>query len=437
VDRTDMKRAACQAIDARQADIIQLAQRILAKPELGYKETATADVAKGVFAELGFAVREGLALTGVDGTLAGGQPGPTVLVMGELDAVMCREAPQSDPVTGAAHQCGHHIQMASMLGAAMGLAGANIAKHLAGATRFLGAPAEEYLEIEYRLQLKKEGKLAFLGGKQELLRQGYFDDVAMAMMVHAFGNTPEPAFLWNGTGNGFLAKFVRYRGKAAHAGAVPHEGVNALNAACLGVLAIHAQRETFQDEHAIRVHPIITKGGDVVNVVPADVRLETYVRGKNLDAILDASAKVERALKAGGDAVGAQTSIENVPGYLPILQDAELTRIAQENGRSLLGDRGMRDAGFMGGSFDVGDLSHVLPVVHPFVGGTRGSLHTAEFTITDYEAAAVLPAKLMAMTVIDLLADGAQAARRVTQGFKPLLTKAAYLELMDKVIRPR
>jgi metal-dependent amidase/aminoacylase/carboxypeptidase family protein len=251
------------------------------------------------------------------------------------------------------------------------------------------------------------------------------------MMVHAFADTPEPAFLMNAAGNGFMAKFIRYEGRPSHAGAAPHRGINALNAACIGIMAVHAQRETFQDDDAIRVHPIITRGGDVVNVVPSDVRLETYVRGKNLDAILDASAKVDRAFRAGGDAVGATTRITNIPGYLPIFQDRNLTEIAGNNGRALLGERGALEAGFMGGSFDVGDLSHLIPVVHPFATGTKGHLHTAEFCVTDYEAAVVLPAKLMAMCVIDLLAEGGREARRVKSEFQPRLTKQQYLELMQ------
>jgi amidohydrolase len=382
---------------------------------------------------LNLPVREGLAVTGVEGTLSGKEAGPTVVVMGELDSVMGRESPLADPVTGAAHLCGHHIQVASMLGAAMGLIGAGAGPYLSGQVKFLGCPAEEYLEIEYRLGLMAEGKISFLGGKQELIKLGYFDDVDAAMMVHAFADTAEPGFLMNATGNGFMAKFIRYEGKPSHAGAAPHRGINALNAACIGIMAVHAQRETFQDDDAIRVHPIITKGGDVVNVVPSDVRLETYVRGKNLEAILDASAKVDRAFKAGGDAVGAATQITNIPGYLPIFQDRNLTELATRNGRALLGDKGAQDAGFMGGSFDVGDLSHLIPVIHPFVTGTKGHLHTAEFCVTDYEAAVVLPAKLMAMCVIDLLADGAGEAKRVKKEFQPRLNKEQYLELMQRL----
>jgi len=431
----DLKRKVCAAIDRRQEDMIRVAKTMLGHPELGYREVKTTALVREVLKGLSLPLREGIALTGVEGTLSGKEPGPTVVVMGELDSVMGRESPLADPATGAAHLCGHHIQVASMLGAAMGLVDAQAAAYLTGQVKFLGCPAEEYLEIEYRLGLMAEGRISFLGGKQELIKLGYFDDVDAAMMVHSFADTPEPAFLMNAAGNGFMAKFIRYEGKPSHAGAAPHRGINALNAACIGIMAVHAQRETFQDDDAIRVHPIITKGGDVVNVVPSDVRLETYVRGKSLEAILDASAKVDRAFKAGGDAVGAATAITNIPGYLPIFQDRNLTEIASKNGRALLGDRGALEAGFMGGSFDVGDLSHLIPVVHPFVTGTKGHLHTAEFCVTDYIAAVVLPAKLMAMCVIDLLADGGGEARRVRKEFQPRLNKGQYLELMQRLTR--
>jgi len=433
MNREELKKKACQQIDQRREDMVRVAKTMLGHPELGYREIKTAAMVREVLKGLNLPVRERLAVTGVEGTLSGKEAGPTVVVMGELDSVMGRESPLADPVTGAAHLCGHHIQVASMLGTAMGLVGAGVSPYLSGQVKFLGCPAEEYLEIEYRLGLMAEGKISFLGGKQELIKLGYFDDVDAAMMVHSFADTAEPGFLMNATGNGFMAKFIRYEGKPSHAGAAPHRGINALNAACIGIMAVHAQRETFQDDDAIRVHPIITKGGDVVNVVPSDVRLETYVRGKNLDAILDASAKVDRAFKAGGDAVGAATKITNIPGYLPIFQDRSLTAIASRNGRALLGERGALEAGFMGGSFDVGDLSHLIPVVHPFVTGTQGHLHTAEFCVTDYEAAVVLPAKLMAMCVIDLLADGAGEAKRVKKEFQPRLTKQQYLDLMQRL----
>lgn len=169
-------------------------------------------------------------------------------------------------------------------------------------------------------------------------------------------------------------------------------------------------------------------------MVHSEVRLETYVLGKTLEAILDAFRKVDRAPRAGRDAAGARTSITNVPGYLPIIQDKILTEIARADGRALLAERGDLDAGFMGGSFDVGDISHLIPVLHLFVGGTRCSLHNLDFMMVDYEAAVVLSAKLMAMCVVDLPANGAREAIRVKEEFQPRLSTTQYLEPMRQLI---
>ncbi len=110
------------------------------------------------------------------------------------------------------------------------------------------------------------------------MAQGFFDNVDMAMMIHMAALGPDKKVIVGGTSNGFIGKLIKYKGKESHAGAAPHIGINALNAALLGLMGIHLQRETFKDEDHIRVHPIITKGGDLVNVIPADVRMETYVR---------------------------------------------------------------------------------------------------------------------------------------------------------------
>src|SRR6185369_13835703 len=124
--------------------------------------------------------------------------------------------------------------------------------------------------------------------------------------------------------------------RAAHAGGAPHRGVNALYAAHIGLMAINAVRETFRDDDTIRVHPIVTHGGSQVNVIPADVRLETYVRGRTVEAILDANAKVDRAFRAGALGLGARVEIETLPGYLPLFNDPELTRHFEANVRPLV-----------------------------------------------------------------------------------------------------
>ncbi len=185
-----------------------------------------------------------------------------------------------------------------------------------GEAVFFAVPAEEYGEIEFKNRLKEEGKILFGGGKSELIRIGAFDDISLALVHHL---SPGGIHVGNGTSNGFVSKVIRYMGKEAHAAAQPERGINALNAASLGLSALAFQRETFRDEDFVRVHPIVTKGGNLVNVVPGEAVVETLVRAKSPDAILDAARKTDRAFTAGAFALGAGIEIETMPGYLPRL----------------------------------------------------------------------------------------------------------------------
>lgn len=427
----ELKTLVCQAIDEQADRIIAFAKAVEETPELGFKETKTAARTARFFQDLGLPYREGLALTGVKARLKENAAGPTVAILGELDAVRCPDSPQADPLTGAAHACGHSLQLAAMCGAALGLKRAGVADHLAGNVAFMAVPAEEYVEIAYRLKLREEGKLHYLGGKQELIYRGEFDDIDIAMMVHSAKEQPEAAVLIGESSNGFIGKTIQYIGKEAHAAEAPDQGINALNAAMLGLMGIHALRETFRDQDVVRVHPIITKGGDLVNSVPADVRLETYVRAKTMAAIDATHHKVDRALKAGGDAVGAQTIIKTLPGYLPLDCPAELNELFAANARQFIAPDKLIRAGHFGGSTDMGDVSHLIPSIHPYVGGVTGSLHVRDFRVVDYFAACVLPAKLLAMTAVDLLAGNAEKAKAIIANFKPLLTKKQYIKLLD------
>lgn len=428
----ELKRRVCQAIDDNTDAIVQIAQELERTPELGFKETKTTAAVARFLRDAGYVCREGLALTGVRTSLNPAAAGPNVAVIGELDAVVCPDSPTADPLTGAAHACGHNLQLGAMLGAALGLKNSGIAGSLAGNVTFMAVPAEEYVEIEFRQQLRKQGKIHYLGGKQELVHRGEFDDVDLAMMIHADKDAPGPRIGLCDTCNGFIGMTVQYIGKEAHAAGAPHEGINALNAAMIGLMGVHALRETFRDQDIVRVHPIITKGGDLVNIVPADVRMETYVRARTMAAIEGTYGKVARALKAGGDSVGAQTHIHTIPGYLPLTCCTDLNDVFRRNAAALLPPDCVVDNGHFGGSTDMGDISHIIPSIHPFAGGVCGAHHTKDFHTTDPVAACVLPAKIMAMTVIDLLADHAARATQIRQNWRPVLTKAEYLALLDK-----
>ncbi|MFH1571860.1 MAG: amidohydrolase [Gemmatimonadota bacterium] len=436
MDREQLKAAVCQAIEARRERIIGLGEAIMSEPELGFKEVKTAARARAAFEEAGLPCTDGLALTGVRAVLCGRRPGPTVALLGELDALIVPDHPRADAETGAAHACGHNAQVAGLCGAALGLAAAGAAEHLAGTIAFLAVPAEEYVEIEYRLGLVRQGRITFPAGKPELVALGCFDDVDLALLIHAgSSDAVEGAMGVASSSNGFLAKSIRFRGRAAHAGVAPEKGVNALYAAQLALSAINAQRETFRDQDCVRVHPIITRGGDLVNIIPAEVCVETYVRARTAEAMLEAASRVDRALRGAALAMGCGVEIDTVPGFLPLVNDPGLAALFRTNAGRLLGDDAYRDYPHSGGSTDAGDLSHIMPVLHPVMTGARGGVHAADWCIADPDAGYVVPAKALVMMAVDLLFGQAEEARRVLAASRPPLTREAYLQQQRAVFR--
>jgi amidohydrolase len=309
----------------------------------------------------------------------------------------------------------------------MGLVDAKAFEHLAGRVVFFAVPAEEGGDLEWRMRQRQAGALEFFGGKPELVRLGHFDDVDLAMMIHTTSRPEDGKAGVPESNNGCIVKTVRYVGRAAHAGGAPHLGVNALYAAQIALAAINAIRETFRDEDTIRVHPIITHGGSQVNVIPGEVRLETYVRGRTVEAILDANRKVDRALRAGALALGAKVEIETLPGYAPMTCDATMAAMYRENAGPLFGAENFRQIGHRTGSTDMGDLSMVMPVLHPYIGGATGSGHGADYWIVDQPLAYLGTAKGLAGMVIDMLADGAAGAKDVLKQAKPAMTREQYL----------
>jgi len=426
----ELKRRLYRAIDHRAEEIIAVGEDIRRAAELGFKEVRTARRVEETLGRLGLAPRTGLAFTGVRADVAGrAGDGPTFAILGELDGLVVAGHAEADGATGAAHACGHNAQVAGMLGAAMGLLDAGMMDRLAGRVVFFAVPAEEGGDMAWRLEQVRAGKLEFLAGKQELLRLGHFDDIDLAMMIHTAWRAEDGKAGVPASNNGRVGKTARYIGRAAHAGGAPHMGVNALYAAHVGLAAINAVRETFRDEDTIRVHPIMTAGGTQVNVIPADVRLEMYVRGRATDGILDASRKVDRALRAGALALGARVEIETIPGPLPLLREDTMARMFRQTAEALVGAEHYREMGHRTGCTDMGDVSQVIPSLHPYMGGARGAGHGADFQIVDKLLAYVAPAKALASMAVDLLADGAAGAREVLARATPRMSRAEYLAL--------
>ena len=310
MSKEDLKRRVCEAIRARRADIKAVAESVFAEPELGFKETKTSDKIKAEFEKLGLTCETGWGITGVRARMKGKKSKKTVALLGELDAIICRDHPHADPKTGAAHCCGHHVQLANMLAVGMAFKDAGIMDELDGDLMLFAVPAEEYVEIDFRNGLREKGDLRYLGGKQQLIAEGAFDGIDIAMQMHAnITEDPQGFYDLGGSCNGFVGKLMTYRGRAAHAAGAPDKGINALNAAMMGVMGVNAIRERFREDDFVRFHPIINSGGDLVNVIPDYVTMESYTRAANVDALLRYNTDINRALRAGADAVMSAAGI--------------------------------------------------------------------------------------------------------------------------------
>lgn len=417
MEANDIKALLDRTADEISENIKGYAKDILAMPEMGFKEHKTSEYVKRKLESLGLEVEGGLAVTGLKATLRGRRHEANICIMGELDAVTCPAHPNAALDSGAAHACGHNIQLANMLGCAEALVRSGASAYLDGDVTFMATPAEEFVELEYRESLKASGKISALSGKQEMLKLGAFDGIDCAMMVHSQAACPTRRLFLGGGGLGFVAKVITFKGKEAHAGGAPYDGINALNAAMAAIMCIHAMRETFRDEDKIRVHPIITKGGDLVNIVPANVVMETYVRGASKRAVKDASFKVDRAIKGAAYALGCEVEIKDVGGYAPLCQNKAVTELLRDNAADLVAPTDIIDGVDMVGSTDVGDLCAVLPAVQPTIGGFVGSAHSREFSSIDADFTDIVPVKLMLRCAVDLLIDGAAVAKNIKSEF--------------------
>jgi metal-dependent amidase/aminoacylase/carboxypeptidase family protein len=129
-------------------------------------------------------------------------------------------------------------------------------------------------------------------------------------------------------------------------------------------------------------------------------------------------------------AVGAKVSITTIPGYLPIRGDYTLEHTYRSNAELLMGSEGVFDMGHRSGSTDMGDVSHLIPAIHPYVSVATGKAHGDDYVIQDYKLGVSTSAKIMATTIIDLLANGGLRAREIIDGYTPSYTKKHYISLL-------
>jgi amidohydrolase len=395
MDVDALKDRVCAAVDARAATLVEASHAIHADPELAFAEHKAHDLLADLIAGEGLRVERSAYGLDTGFVARAGDRGPTVAVLCEYDAL-----------PGIGHACGHNIIAAAGLGA--GLAAATLADEVGGRVVLLGTPAEE-------------GG----GGKILMTEQGALDGVDVAMMVH-----PAAADLRGMDTLAIHQLRVDYTGVAAHAAAFPHEGRNALDAAVLGYNNVAALRQHIRPEE--RIHGVFLDAGDRPNIVPAHASAHWYIRSTNLANLADLEQRVLTCLRAGADAAGCTMTYEWLEHpYADMVDNDPLLDLYTANaarlGRTVIHPRD--SAVRVTGSTDMGNVSHLVPSMHPMIAVTTDpiGIHTPEFEqcagAPGGDAAVIDGAKAMAMTIADIwVGDGVLAnistAFRGSQGVR-------------------
>jgi amidohydrolase len=374
IDIAKIKQQVCLDIDNRASDLISISHEIHAHPELNFEEKFAHERLTQYIADSKIKVdRSAFELaTAFDVSVRGGN-GPTVAVLCEYDAL-----------PGIGHACGHNIIAAAGLGAGVALSA--VAEVCGGNLRLIGTPAEE-------------GG----GGKVEMARKGAFKNIDAAMMIH-----PSDRDLARMNAIAIQQLFVRYQGLAAHAAVSPDKGKNALDAAVLGYMNVAALRQHIKPTE--RVHGIFTKSGEKPNIVPREAEMDWYVRSDTIESLQPLKARIAKCLEAGAIAADCTITFDwQKNTYADLVDNLPLLTSYVENsaqfGRDLTTDF---LPGTGGGSTDMGNLSYLVPSIHPMlqVAPNGVSLHSAqfaEFTASkDADKAVLDGAKIMAMTAIDM-----------------------------------
>ena len=416
---TEKQKQIVQNVDAHRQQILEAERWLWAHPQTGYTEWEAHEYLAEKFAALGYTLHCAGDIPGFYADIETGKPGPKLCIMGELDALDIANHPES--VNGMAHCCGHHAQGAALLGVAAALQAPGALEGLCGSIRLMAVPAEEMIQLAFREELRKKGVIHYLGGKVEFLYRGYFDGVNLALMVHGGNCGKNIDFSCDLGSNGCLAKTIRYKGKSAHAGGAPQNGVNAQYAAMLGLQACNALRETFPDGDSIRFHPIMMGVNCAVNIIPDEMRIESYVRARSIEAIVRENKKVNRALAGGALAMGAGVELHDRPGYFPEYHDPAYMKLVEQCCRDLVGAEhvSFSPTGWTTGSSDFGDLTAVMPGVQFTATGAAGTGHGIDYHVADADRLCCNSAKAQLFVADALLSDGAKRAQEIIAGYQP------------------
>lgn len=390
-------------ITAERERIFERGRRFFDCAELGFREVRTMEMICAELDRLGVSYEREAALTGVVATVGRGN-GYHIGVAADIDAL-----PRKDG-EGCIHSCGHSIQTTLALTVLEALVRTGAIEELDGRVTFFFTPAEEFIDFAYRDARIAEGRLEFRSGKQNMIAEGYFDDVDCILSAHANGEVGTK-FDIGSTLAGFLAKKVTFTGKSAHSGAAPHLGRNTLHGAMLCMQAISFWREQFPPEAGLRLSPVITKPGGDVNMIPAETVMETYIRANTNEMLFEAERRFDACVRHSAEILELEQEIRTTAGYLPLRQSDGLNDVVRENMLLCCTEKEIINNPISGASGDVGDLGTLLPTVQFGFSGIEGRFHSDQFVIRDEENCYIEAAKVMAGTIFDLLTQPEKQVR--------------------------
>ena len=399
--------------------LYELGDRLFKTPELGYKEFKTKEIVADYFRSHGLKVEELGFETAFKVSIGSGSP--RIGLIAELDAIPTLNHPYANKKDNAAHSCGHSTQCAIMAYTLVKLK--DIVKK--GSVTVYFTPAEEFTDVEYRKKLIKENKINYIGGKINMLTAGQFDKEDLFIHLHTMGQG-NYHFSLNTSLSGFIYKKITFKGKATHAAVAPDKGINALNAFVLFDNALNMLRETFKEEDYIRIHGIVSNGGQTVNSIPEKVVYECYVRSMNEDALRNTAKRVDDAARYCAKAIGANVKIESTPGYLPMHQNRLINDVIRNNMLKHCSIDEIHDDEVSMAAGDIGDLSIFKPTVQFGYSGFKGNCHGKDLCIVDNKKAYLDPSMVVYDTVNYLLKHP-EYVDRIKKEFKPKMTKKEYL----------
>lgn len=365
------------AVESQRDELFALSRRIHDNPEIAHEETKAASWLSDYLENNGFTLHKGIAELKTAFKAVYGQGNPVIAILAEYDAL---------PDIG--HACGHNVIASAAVGA--GVASKCVADLYGGTIVVLGTPAEEVS-----------------GGKIEMVQKGVFKDIDAALMIH-----PGSRDIASVEALACISLDVEFHGKTAHAAAHPEEGINALDAMILAFNAIGLLRQHIKDRS--RIHGIITKGGEVVNVIPDYTSAKFLVRVSENRYLEELKKSVVGCFEGAARSTGCKLAYKwGDRIYNTMNSNTHLAKLFAENMQSLGRKLNTFDFKYGFGSTDMGNVSHVVPAIHPSVSITSSDnvhTHTLEFAraaISKSGDKAVLDgAKALAMTVVDLLGDG-------------------------------